>query len=135
MSNRHHIEKAIERFGDPSKRDAYFDLYSDDAMVHGYQGVSPGKANIERFYKDFWSVFPDARVTLQEVVEQENSAAIRYVITGTQHQAFLGIPPTQQMIQLPSLSFLHFRDGRCVERWACSDSMVLINQLRGAGRE
>ena len=39
-------------------------------MVHGYQGIGLGKANIERFYEEFWSVFPDARVALQEVVEQ-----------------------------------------------------------------
>ena len=134
MSNRHYVEKAIEAFGDPSRREQYFDLYSDDAVVHGYQGIGPGKANIKRFYKEFWSVFPDARVTLQEVLEQGNVVAARYTITGTQHLAFLGIPSTGNIIQLPGLSFLHFRDGKCVERWACSDSMVLLSQLREASR-
>ena len=132
MSNRSLIEKAIECFGDPSKREAYFNLYSDDAVVHGYQGVGPGRRNIEVFYKEFWRVFPDARVRLHEIVEQEDSVAIRYTITGTQRETFFGISSTGQAIQLPGLSFLHFQDGRCVERWACSDSMVLLNQLREA---
>lgn len=100
-------------------------------MVHGYQGIGPGKANIKRFYQQFWSVFPDAQVTLEEVIEQGDSAAIRYTITGTQQETFLGIAPTGQAIQLPGLSLLHFREGKCVERWACSDSIVLLNQLRG----
>ena len=80
-------------------------------------------------------MFPDARVTLQDVVEQGDTVGIRYVITGTQRQAFLGIPAAGQTIQLPGLSFLLFRDDKCVERWACSDSMVLLSQLRGAERE
>ena len=77
---------------------------------------------------------PDARVRLQELVEQGESAAIRYVITGTQDQTFLGIPAIGQTIHLPGISMLHFRDGKCAERWVCSDSMVLLSQLRGASR-
>ncbi len=129
MSDRPFIEKAIECFGDPSRREACFDLYSDNAVVHGYQGIGPGRRNIEVFYKEFWRVFPDARVVLHEVVEQGDSMAIRYTTTGTQRETFLGIPSTGQEIQLPGLSFLHFEKGRRVERWACSDSMVLLNQL------
>ena len=109
MSNRDYIEKAIACFGDSSRREEYLDLYSDDAVVHGYQGIGPGKANIERFYGDFWSVFPDARVELQEVAEQGDSAAIRYVIIGTQDQAFLGNPSTGHTIQLAGISSLHFK--------------------------
>ena len=108
MSNRSLIENAIECFGDPSTREAYCDLYSDEAVVHGYQGVGPGRENIERFYKEFWRVFPDARVTLHEIVEQGDTAAIRYTITGTQQETFLGIPSTAQIFHLPGLSFMQF---------------------------
>ena len=131
MSNRFLIENAMECFGDPSRRGAYFDLYSNEAVVHGYQGIGPGRENIERFYRDFWRVFPDARVLLHDIVEQGESAAIRYTITGTQRETFFGTPSTGQMFQLPGLSFLRFQKGKCVERWACSDSLVLLNQLHG----
>ena len=71
--------------------------------------------------------------TPQQIVEQGDSVAIRYELTGTQQEAFLGIPATGQLIQLPGLSLLQFRDGKCVERWVCSNSMVLLSQLRGSG--
>ena len=36
-----------------------------------------------------------------------------------------------QRIALPGISILHFRKGRCFERWTCSDSRLLLDQIRG----
>ena len=131
MSNRQHLERAIECFGNPPRRSEYFDLYSQDAELHGYQGLRPGLENIKKFYEDFWSVFPDAKVTVQELIEEIDVIVIRYVITGMQRQTFMGVAPAEQAIELPGISILHFRNGRCSVRWTCSDSLVLLNQLRG----
>ena len=132
MSNRPQFERAIECFADPSRRSEYLDLYAEDAVLHGYQGLEPGLQNIARFYEAFWSVFPDAKVTINELIEDGDVLAVRYVITGTQHQTFMGIVAAEQKIELPGISFLHFREGRCYKRWTCSDTLFLLNQLRGA---
>lgn len=99
-------------------------------MLHGYQGVGPGLSEVKRFYDSFWDVFPDAQVNPQEIVDQGNVLVIRYIITGTQRKAFMGIAASEQRIELPGISILHFRNGRCMERWTCSDSLVLLNQIR-----
>ena len=101
--------------------------------MHGYQGVEPGLDSVKQFYNAFWKVFPDARVTIQDLVEEGETLALRYLITGTQHETFMGIAPAGQRIELPGISFLHFRNGRCFERWTCSDSAVFLNQI-GATR-
>jgi steroid delta-isomerase-like uncharacterized protein len=131
MSNRRILEQALQCFADPGKRQDYFRLYSDDIALHGYQGVEPGLENVKQFYNAFWEAFPDAKVTLQELVEDGDALVARYVITGTQHQLFMGVAPNGQRIELPGISVLHFQDGRCFERWACSDSLVLLNQIGG----
>jgi predicted ester cyclase len=102
---------------------------SDDIVLHGYQGVEPGLESVKQFYNGFWAIFPDARVTVQELLEQGETLVARYVITGTQHHAFRGVAAAGQRIELPGISILHFRGGQCFERWACSDSLILLSQI------
>jgi predicted ester cyclase len=129
MSNRQNFDRALECFADPGRRQEYFLLYSDDIVLHGYQGVEPGLESVKQFYNAFWAVFPDARVTVRELLEQADTLVARYVITGTQREAFMGIVAAGQRIELPGISILHFRNGRCFERWACSDSLILLTQI------
>ena len=131
MSNRQNFVRAVQCFADPRTRQEYFRLYSDDIVLHGYQGVEPGLESVKQFYYAFWAVFPDAKVTVQELVEDADTLVARYVITGTQHEEFMGVAPAGQQIALPGISILHFRSGRCFERWACSDSLLLMSQIGG----
>jgi predicted ester cyclase len=77
----------------------------------------------------FWAIFPDARVTVQDLIEQGDILVARYVITGTQRQALMGVAAAGQRIELPGISILHFKQGQCFERWACSDSLLLLSQI------
>lgn len=131
MSNRRILERAIECFADPAKRQSYFDLYSDDVVLHGYRGVEPGLESVERFYNAFWQVFPDAKIAAEEIVEQSDTLVVRHLTTGTQRKPFMGIPPSGRTIELPGISILHFKNNRCFERWTCSDSLLLLNQIGG----
>jgi predicted ester cyclase len=108
MSNRQTLIHAVECFADPQRRHEYFRLYSDDIVLHGYQGVEPGLESVKRFYHAFWAVFPDAKVTLEEVLEYAGRLAARYVITGTQQKEFMGVAAAGQQIALPGISILHF---------------------------
>jgi predicted ester cyclase len=129
VSNRQNLVRAIQCFAEPQRRQDYFSLYSDDIVLHGYQGVEPGLESVKQFYQAFWAVFPDAKVTLQELLEDADTLCARYVITGTQQEVFMGAAAAGQQIALPGISILHFRNGRCFERWACSDSLVLMRQI------
>jgi len=129
VSNRQNFDRAVQCFADPRIRQEYFRLYSDDIVLHGYQGVEPGLESVKQFYYAFWAVFPDAKVSIQEVLEDADKLVARYVITGTQHEEFMGIAAAGQQIALPGISILHFRSGRCFERWACSDSLLLMSQI------
>jgi hypothetical protein len=70
MSNRQSLQRALECFADPRKRQDYFHLYSEDVVLRGYQGVEPGLESVRQFYNAFWEVFPDAQVTVKELIEE-----------------------------------------------------------------
>jgi steroid delta-isomerase-like uncharacterized protein len=129
MSNRDSFSHAIKCFSDPQRRNEYFQLYSDDIILHGYQGIEPGLESVKRFYYAFWKLFPDAQVLIQDLIGEDDPLVARYTITGTMHEPFMGVPATGQRIELPGISILHFRNNQCFERWTCSDSLVLLNQI------
>ena len=129
MSNRVTFSQAIKCFSHPQRRNDYFQLYSDDIILHGYQGIEPGLESVKQFYHAFWKLFPDARVLVQDLIGEGDTLVARYTITGTLHEVFMGVPATGQRIELPGISILHFRNGQCFERWTCSDSLVLLNQI------
>ena len=131
MSNRKVVEQALQHFANPDSRQEYFDLYSDDIILHGYQGIEPGIENVKRFYGAFWSAFPDASVTAEDIIEQTDTLIVRYIIVGTHRGAFMGVPATGRQIRLPGISILHFRNHRCFERWTASDSLSLLVQIGG----
>jgi steroid delta-isomerase-like uncharacterized protein len=129
MSNQDIFSLALKCFSDPQRRNEYFQLYSDEILLHGYQGIEPGLESVKQFYYAFWNLFPDAQVLLQDLIGEGETLVARYTITGTMHEAFMGVPATGQRIELPGISILHFRRGQCFERWTCSDSLVLLNQI------
>jgi steroid delta-isomerase-like uncharacterized protein len=129
MSNRESFSHAIKCFSDPQSRNEYFQLYSDDIILHGYQGIEPGLESVKQFYYAFWKLFPDAKVLIQDLIGEGDPLVARYTITGTMHEPFMGVPATGQRIALPGISILRFRNGQCFERWTCSDSLVLWNQI------
>jgi predicted ester cyclase len=129
MSSRDNFAHAIESFADPQRRSEYFQLYSDDIILHGYQGIEPGLASVKQFYFAFWKTFPDARVIVEDLIGEGDVLVARYTIKCTLNEPFMGVPATGQRIELPGISILHFRNGKCFERWTCSDSLVLLNQI------
>ncbi len=129
MSNRENLSRAIKCFSNPQKRIEYFQLYSNDIILHGYQGVEPGLESVKQFYYAFWKLFPDAQVLIEDLIGEGDTLVARYTITGTMREAFMGVPAQGQRIDLPGISILHFRDGQCFERWACSDTLVLLSQI------
>jgi predicted ester cyclase len=123
MSKRSIVERALRCFADPARRQEYFEIYSEDIVLHGYQGVGPGLDEVKRFYGGFWNVFPDAQVNAQEILEEGNTLAIRYVISGHQQKPFMALMQPGNKSSYPGLAFCTsetisvLKGGRAQIRW------------------
>ena len=131
MSYRETVEEALVCFAEPGRRDAYFDLYSEDVVLHGYDGVEPGLDSVKRYYAGIWAVFPDARVSVEEMIEINDRVVLRFIMTGTHRAPFLGLNATGRTVRLPGMTILRFMSQKCVERWSVTDSLSLLAQLGG----
>jgi predicted ester cyclase len=66
---------------------------------------------------------------LDEVIEQDDRIAARFVLIGEHRGVFMGAPASGRPIALPGITILHFRDGRIVERWSTADMLGLLAQI------
>ena len=123
------LAAALECFADPARRDHYFHLYAEEIILHGYAGVNPGLNSVRAYYQAFWAAFPDARVTTEDLIEQDDKLVSRFLLTGTHRGAFLNLAPTGKGISVPGITILRFVSSKCIERWSMVDSLSLLSQL------
>lgn len=123
------LRRAVANFSDPSKHEEYFELYTDNTVLHGYAGVEPGLTNIKEFYAQLWGAFPDASIEEQDVFAIGDKVVYRFVMHGTHQGNFLGVPPTGKPIALPGITILRFADGKCIERWSQADFLSVLQQI------
>lgn len=128
MTNEERTRQALTLFGEPEQRERYFELYSDDVVLHGHS-LAPGLESVRNYYRALWAAFPDARVEAEDIFESVDKTVVRFVMRGTHSGPFLGMEATGRSITLHGITILRFSQGKCVERWSVMDGVSLRVQL------
>jgi len=79
--------------------------------------------------KMFYGAFPDGKHELQEVVVENDRAAVRGVWRGTHAGTFNGIPATGRTVAIDLAMMDRFVNGRLVEHWGIFDALGLLQQI------
>ena len=109
--------------------DGYLALYDDDIMLHGYSPEPMDKPAVRAFYSGIFDAFPGGQLTIHETLVDGERLSCRFTLTGRHDGEFVGVPATGAEIALPGITVLHFRDGRCVQRWSNADMLGLLIQI------
>jgi predicted ester cyclase len=104
--NRAVLAQAIEDWNNDNLSE-YLKLYDPSVVLHG---LSPGIDAVRAIYEGIWTAFPRSRLTLDDVLAEDDKVACRY--TWRAKRAENG-----ELVTMPGITILHFREGRCVERW------------------
>lgn len=111
-----------------------FDLFDEvvapDCIDHDpAEGQVPGPAGYRFLFTGMRAAFPDISVALETVVQDEDTIAFAYTLTGTQTGPLGKIPPTGKKVKIRGLQISKFKDGKMVERWGSSDELTLLKQI------
>ena len=120
---------AFARFNESESRDAFFDSYDPDVALHGYPGALQGLDGLRAFHQALWEAFPDARLTVEDLVVEGDRAALRYRLQGTHRGPYLGVAPTGVAFDVEGLTLLRLADGRVVEEWHSATELAILRQL------
>lgn len=112
--------------------DVVDELLATDGVLHDAAmsaGCAVTGAQFKAQARALLNAFPDLRFAIDQVVADEECAAVRVTITGTHTGPGLGVPPTGRAIRITSMSMGRVRDGRLVEGWDNVDYLGLFAQL------
>jgi len=104
--NRAALERAIDDWNHDNLA-GYMKLYDAGVVLHG---LAPGIDAVRAMYEGVWAEYPGSRLTLDDVVAEGDKVACRYTWRA-------GSAETGDRFAMPGVTILHFREGRCVERW------------------
>ena len=91
-----------------------------------------GPAGFIAFFTTMRKAFPDLKVTVDHLIQDENNISMAYKIHGTHKGDFLGIEPTGKMIEARGVQIARFENGKIVERWGSSDELGIVKSLGGS---
>lgn len=123
------LRAAVDAFNDPERREGYLRLYAEDVVLHGYPRGLAGLEGARGFYAELWRAFPDARLTVEDVIAADDRLAARYRLSGIHVREFYGAPSTGEETLVEGIAWLRFRDGRAVEVWQASGTLDTLTRL------
>ena len=109
------------------KMDVADEILSPEYLDHS--AAAPGLENFKSYLAMITSVFPDIKVTIEDLLADENKVAVRLTIHGTQLGPFRGFPPAGRQATWTGMDILHIFNGKIAERWSERDFLNMLLQL------
>jgi steroid delta-isomerase-like uncharacterized protein len=104
------------------------DIVAADFAINGDQ---VGREGIKQAAAWLRSIFPDLRVTVEDVVAEGDRVVTRFTARATHRAPFMGIPATGRTVTMTGIHVDRVADGWIAERWETVDLFGLMRQLGG----
>ena len=108
------------------------ELTTEDMIDHeeGLPGQPSGTEGVKFFVNAMRQGFPDLRLkTIEPTLSDGDLEAARTILTGTHRGEFMGIPATENTVEIESIDIIRVSDGKVAEHWGATDVMALMEQI------
>lgn len=110
--------------------DVLDEIVHDDFIEHEEMpGMPSGKSAPAAFVTMFRTAFPDLVATIEEMVEEGVTLAVRSTFSGTHQGELMGLAPTGNRMEVAAFDKVRFRDGKVIEHWGNMDNLGMMQQL------
>jgi steroid delta-isomerase-like uncharacterized protein len=123
------IENAWERAWDRGDVDGLDQLLSPGYHRHSSTDQPQDLATFKASILATRSAFPDLVTTIDDIVIEEDQAAIRWHSIGTHENALLGVPATKRRVEVSGATFARFDGDQIAEEFVTWDPRALLSAL------
>jgi steroid delta-isomerase-like uncharacterized protein len=127
--NKHIMERFTREFlttGDAALAEEFL---SPNVVMHFAGQRQHGRDSYVAIVAANQVAFPDLLWTVEDMVADGDTVAVRYTMTGTHRGDFAGVPPTGKAVVAQSMAFYRLADGQIVEERAQLDMLSVLQQL------
>lgn len=123
------VRRFVEAVVNRGDTDVLPTLIAADHVGHDPLGDHYGVDGVRITVAELRAAFPDLRLSVEEVVTNQDRVVHRYTLTGTQTGPFLGLPPTGRPVKTTGIAIDRVASGKLAERWGILDAIGLLRQL------
>ena len=110
------------------------DLVTPTVVYHNAQpGMTPGTDGYRQLLTMWRAAFPDAAVTIDDMVAEGDKVVTRFTGRGTHRGEFMGIAPTGRRVEVKAISIMRLEGGRIADEWELVDMLGAMQQLGALG--
>jgi steroid delta-isomerase-like uncharacterized protein len=109
------------------------EICADDAVFHNNDPLTPdfgqGPQALKQLVTMYRAAFPDAHITIEDIVAEGNRVVIRWTGRGT-HKGTLGrIAATGKAVVVTGIDLVRLSKGKVQENWTNWDTLGMLQQL------
>ena len=107
------------------------ELAVDDYDDHvALPGQGRGREGLKRRVAQIRAAF-QPRHELHDVIVEADRVAVHWTLSGVHSADFLGLPPTQKLVEFDGVDIYAMRDGRMAAHWNVVDMFAFYRQVGG----
>ena len=105
--------------------------YAEDAVIESplAGGTTQGRDQIRQVFQTYFVAFPDLGMDVEEVLVDDQRAAVMATFTGTDRGGFMGMPATGRCVTIPVVFLYEFQDGKIVRDRRVYDFTGMLVQV------
>ncbi len=129
-SNKDLLQRYIEAVWDNENPEAIDDFLAPNYRRHRSPTSPPLTRDEQKaLLIGFRQAFPDVRITVEEMIAEDDRIAFRSTMRGTHQGELLGLAPTGKQVEFSLLDVIRIENGKFVEQWGGPDIYDLLRQL------
>jgi steroid delta-isomerase-like uncharacterized protein len=102
-------------------------LFTDDALVYGVLGWG-GMDQVVPIWREIKAAF-NLQLTVEEIISEGDTVAVRYTERGTSRGSFRGGPVTGKSFEVVAMEWFIIKDGKIHRRWGARDNASQMRQM------
>ena len=127
------IKRVARRFPEEVATERDLDLIdeicAEDVVDHSPLGETSGREELKEQIESLRTAFEDFSATVEDIVAEGDTVAMRVLLRGRHTGAFMGVEPTGREFEVENAVFTRIEDRKIVERWVQPDMLGLFAQL------
>jgi predicted ester cyclase len=127
--NKRIARRFIDEVSAKGNIDLIDELFAEDVIDHTPLGETRGREAIKELFENLSAAFSTHETTIENIVAEGDTVALRGPSTLTHEGEFMGIEPTGREVQIDGMNFLRIQDGKIVERWVQLDMLGMMQKL------
>lgn len=127
--NKRIARRVPEEIATERKLELIDEVYAEDTVEHAPYGDTRGRTDLRADFERFLDAFPEFSATVEEIVAEDDTVAMRVTLRGVQDGEFMGMEPAGREFEIQNMVFTRIEDGKIAERWLQPDMLGMLEQL------